>query len=118
MYRTHVRSRDRIQQNPQGPDQEEDQMQMANLQLSVRLSLLLAAVCVVFLLIGGSADADIPTPAPVEYLVESGDTLWAIASGIADPGQDVRRLVADISRLSQIDGGSIFPGQILLVPAG
>jgi len=91
-------------------------MQVANLQLSVRLSLLLAAVCVVFLMIGGSADADIPTPAPVEYVVESGDTLWAIASGIANPGDDVRRIVTDISRLSEIDGGSIFPGQILLIP--
>jgi len=91
-------------------------MQMANLQLSVRLSLLLAAVCVVFLMIGGSADADIPTPAPVEYVVESGDTLWAIASDIAGPDQDIRRLVADISRLSEVDGGSIFPGQIILIP--
>ena len=40
-------------------------MQKANLQLSVRLSLLLAALCVVFLMIGGSAQADAPTGAPV-----------------------------------------------------
>ena len=33
-------------------------MQKANLQLSVRLSLLLAALCVVFLMIGGSAQAE------------------------------------------------------------
>ena len=56
-------------------------MQTAKLQLSVRLSLLLAVVCVVFLVIGGSAEADIPAAAPIEYVVESGDSLWAIASG-------------------------------------
>lgn len=91
-------------------------MQMANLQLSVRLSLLLAAVCVVFLMIGGSAEADIPTSDPVEYVVASGDTLWSIAAGNSGPDQDVRRLVADISRLSGVDADSIFPGQVLLIP--
>ena len=93
-------------------------MQMAKLQLSVRLSLLLAVVCVVFLMIGGSAEADIPAAAPTEYVVETGDSLWTIASGEAEPGQDVRRLVADIALLSGVDDGAIFPGQILLIPAG
>ena len=91
-------------------------MQMANLQLSVRLSLLLAAVCVVFLMIGGSAEADIPASDPVEYVVASGDTLWSIAAGNSGPDQDVRRLVADISRLSGVGADSIFPGQVLLIP--
>ena len=103
--------------SPEGPDQEEDQMQMAKLQLSVRLFLLLAAVCVVFLMIGGPADAEIPIVAPVEYVVESGDTLWKIASGVVGPDQDLRRLVADIRRLSGVEGGTIFPGQVLLIPA-
>jgi len=93
-------------------------VQMARLQLSVRLSLLLAAVCSVFLMVGGSAGADSPTPAPIEYVVESGDTLWEIAAAIAGPDQDVRHLIADISRLSGVEAGSIFPGQILLIPAG
>lgn len=91
-------------------------MQMASPQLSVRLVLLLAAVCAVFLMIGGPAEADIPTPEPIEYVVEPGDTLWEIASAVASPEQDVRRLVQDISVLSGIDAASIFPGQILLIP--
>ena len=93
-------------------------MQETKLQLSVRLSLLLAVVCVVFLVIGGPAEADIPGAEPTEYVVRSGDTLWGIASGNAEPGQDVRRLVTDIARLSEIDAGFIFPGQIILIPAG
>ena len=93
-------------------------MQVAKHQLSVRLTLLLAAVCVVFLMIGGAAEADIPTPAPVEYVVESGDTLWEIAVAVGGPDQDVRHLVADISRLSGVEAGVIFPGQILLIPTG
>jgi nucleoid-associated protein YgaU len=92
-------------------------MQMAKHQLSVRLFLLLAAVCVVFLMIGGAADADIPTPDPIQYVVETGDTLWAIAAEVAGPEQDVRRLVADISRLSGVEGDLIVPGQVLLLPA-
>jgi nucleoid-associated protein YgaU len=90
-------------------------MQTANPQ-SVRLALLLAAVCTVFLMIGGSADADIPASEPIEYLVQPGDTLWGIASSTAGPEHDVRRLVADISRLSGVVDGSIFPGQILRIP--
>jgi nucleoid-associated protein YgaU len=93
-------------------------MQKAKLQLSVRLSLLLAALSVVFLMIGGSAGADVPPPAPSEYVVQPGDTLWAIASLEAGPGVDPRRLVADIARLSDVDADSIQPGQILLIPAG
>lgn len=91
-------------------------MQMASPQLSVRLVLLLAAVCAVFLMIGGSAEADMPAPEPIEYVVEPGDTMWEIASAVAGPEQDVRRLVRDISVLSGVDAGSIFPGQILLIP--
>lgn len=93
-------------------------MPKASLRLSVRLSLLLTALAVVFLMIGGSADADVPTPEPTEYVVEPGDTLWAIASTTADPGQDLRRLVADIARLSGVDADSLQPGQILLIPSG
>jgi nucleoid-associated protein YgaU len=93
-------------------------MQKAKLQLPVRLSLLLAALSVVFLMIGGSAGADVPSPAPVEYVVQPGDTLWAIASASAEPDDDLRRLVADIARLSGVDADSLQPGQIILIPAG
>ena len=92
-------------------------MQKATLQLSVRLCLLLAAICMVFLMIGGSADAEGPTPV-VEYVVAPGDTLWGIASIRMEPGGDVRRLVSDIVELSGVENGLIIPGQILLLPRG
>ena len=92
-------------------------MQKANLQLSVRLSLLLAALCVVFLMIGGSAQADAPRRRPSHTSSSRVTLLWGIASANAGPDQDVRRLVADIARLSDVDAGSIFPDQVLLIPA-
>ena len=90
-------------------------MQKATLQLSVRLCLLLAAICIVFLMIGGSADAE-GRPAVTEYVVASGDTLWEIAAGRTEPGGDIRRLVSDIVELSGVENGMIIPGQILLLP--
>ena len=91
-------------------------MQKAKLQLSVRLSLLLAALSVVFLMIGGSAEANVPTPAPSEYVVRAGDTLWAIA----------KRQYGDGGRYGEIYNANIDvigpsphlikPGQRLVMP--
>jgi nucleoid-associated protein YgaU len=97
-------------------DQEEDRMQKATLQLSVRLAMLIASVCTVFLLIGGSAGAEAPLAPPVEYVVEAGDTLWDIAAQHSAPGADVRRLVSDIKQLNEASS-TIVPGQVLLIPA-
>ncbi len=91
-------------------------MQIAPLQPSVRLALLLAAVCSVFLMIGGSADAGTPTSPSIEYVVSSGETLWSIASSHVSPGEDVRRLVRDIAEMSEVSGDVIFPGQVLVIP--
>ncbi len=87
-------------------------------QLSVRLSVFLAAVVVVFLLIGGAADAEGPPPATMEYVVHQGDTLWAIAADHSLPSEDIRRLVADIREFSGMESSALHPGQILLIPQG
>ena len=91
---------------------------MALPQLSVRITLLAAAVVMVFLMIGGAAGADIPDAPPVEYEVVAGDSLWSIAAGHAEPGADLRRLVSDIRRASGLSGDHIVPGQVLLIPTG
>ena len=91
-------------------------MQKAKNQLSVRLSVLLATICAVFLLIGGAADAGEPSLPPVEYVVGAGDTLWAVAGSYLEPGEDVRATISDIRRLTGLESSLIYPGQILLIP--
>lgn len=91
-------------------------MQMAPGQLSVRLSIILAAVFTVFLLIGGPAEAESPPTPTSEYVVASGDTLWSIALGQVEPGDDVRVAIADIREASGLTGSGIYPGQVLRIP--
>ena len=91
-------------------------MQVAKNQLSVRLSVLLAAILAVFLLIGGAAEADEPVTPPVVYVVESGDTLWSIASVYAPRDSDIRATIHDIRTLSGLETSVIHPGQKLLIP--
>lgn len=88
----------------------------ARRQLSVRLSVFVVAVCAVFLLIGGAADAEGPPAPATEYLVGTGDTLWEIAADHAGPDVDLRNLIADIKRMSDLGSSTIYPGQILLIP--
>lgn len=90
----------------------------AKRQLPVRLSVFIAAVSAVFLLIGGAADAEGSPPPTVEHVVTHGDTLWAIAADHLPPGEDIRRLVADIRETSGIQSGVIYPGEVLLIPEG
>lgn len=49
------------------------------------------------------------------YVVEAGDTLWAIASDVA-AGRDPRVVVDEIERVNEVDASSIAPGQVLVVP--
>ena len=91
-------------------------MQTTRLQLSVQLSVLLATVCVVFLLIGGAADAEEP-PGPItEYVVVQGDTLWEIASQHVAAGEDVRIYIDAIKERSGISSSSLEVGQVLRIP--
>ncbi len=86
-------------------------------QLSVRLSVLTAAVCAVFLFVGGPGVDAGPLPVrPVEYVVEPGDTMWEIAASHATPSVDLRKMIAEIEELNDIDAGHLVPGQRLLIP--
>jgi nucleoid-associated protein YgaU len=93
-------------------------MQAAPSQLSVRLSVLLTTVCIVFLLIGGAAEAETPPSPTIEHVVEPGDTLWAIASAHTGPGEDIRDTIAEIIEVSGAVGSMIRPGQVLRIPTG
>ena len=48
-------------------------------------------------------------------VVESGDTLWAIATSVAGDA-DVRALVDEIQRLNGMSGSDLVPGQVLRLP--
>lgn len=52
-----------------------------------------------------------------EYRVRPGDTLWGIAADHTEPGGDVRRGVALIMELNDLDGSLIRAGEVLVVPA-
>ena len=62
----------------------------------------------------GAAGAPVPTRT-VE--VGEGDTLWAIASDVAEPGQ-VRDMVHQIQELNALSGSSLQVGQEIAVPVG
>jgi nucleoid-associated protein YgaU len=48
-------------------------------------------------------------------VVQSGDTLWSIASSL-DRGGDVRTLVDEIQELNGLRDADLMPGQTLLLP--
>jgi hypothetical protein len=51
-------------------------------------------------------------PASTTVTVESGDSLWSIATRMA-PGRDPRAEVADLQRLNRLDGAYLAPGQVI-----
>ena len=85
--------------------------------LVLRLLVLALAVGAVFLLLT-SANADEPPAPTTSHVVAAGDTLWALGAGLTEPGADVRRVVAEIEELNGLDGATIHPGQVLVLPAG
>jgi LysM repeat protein len=84
--------------------------------LTLRLLILLTGASIVFLLISGRVEASTPAPAPAAHQVVRGDTLWAIASALAGPEDDVRRIVAEIKRLNHMETSALEVGQVLWIP--
>ena len=71
-------------------------------------------------IVGGGAalasnDAGAPAGSFSEVTVMSGDTLWSIAEELA-PAADPRDVVAKISRLNALSGGSVAAGQRIAIP--
>ncbi|WP_434080768.1 LysM peptidoglycan-binding domain-containing protein [Sanguibacter sp. Z1732] len=59
------------------------------------------------------------TPAEVStVVVQPGESLWVIASEIADPGQDVRQVVETIRGMNGLERSTVHAGQELSVPQG
>jgi 2-phospho-L-lactate transferase/gluconeogenesis factor (CofD/UPF0052 family) len=49
-------------------------------------------------------------------VVETGDTLWSIASSVAGEERDVRVVVDEIRRHNGLDDAVLVPGQVLELP--
>lgn len=47
--------------------------------------------------------------------VQAGDTLWGIAAEL-DPAADTRNVVAEISRLNQLESSDLVAGQSIAIP--
>ncbi len=86
-------------------------------RLVVFLGALLVVLAVGFALASGSVATERPgTPEPTRVvMVGPGDTLWDLASDLADGG-DVRSMMAHITRLNALDSGMVVVGQELRVP--
>lgn len=86
-----------------------------------RLTLLVLFVGLAFALIslvGGQSAATGEAGQPVEtrtVVVGEGDTLWGIASEIAEPGQ-VREIIHHIQQLNALPNAGLMQGQELAVP--
>ncbi len=93
-----------------------------SLRLTVRgrrvVALLALLLVGVVSLVGGRAFADAPARAleVQTYSVASGDTLWALATTLAKPGEDVRDVVAEIIDLNGLASAELTVGQRLVVP--
>lgn len=79
-------------------------------------------LCVLFIIyitssVTGSYDAEGLTEETYACVfVESGDTLWDIASQYCDDDTDVRDMVRIIRDVNSLTGSNIRSGQVLLVP--
>ena len=82
--------------------------------------LLTALVLVAFLASGGASVATRQPgdPAPMRTIeVQRGDSLWAIAAEVAEPGE-IRDMVYTIEKLNSLPDATLTEGQLLAVPVG
>ncbi|WP_454108693.1 LysM peptidoglycan-binding domain-containing protein [Leifsonia shinshuensis] len=66
---------------------------------------------------GGAAASGDQANVTFHYVtVQSGDSLWSVASRIA-PNADPRDVIADLVNLNGLDSAVVTPGQQLAIPA-
>ena len=84
----------------------------------VLLAFFLGLVFSALMVFGGQSAATDEQGAPLEtelVVVGDGDTLWGIASTVAEPGE-VREMIHRIQELNALSSGSLRQGQQLAVP--
>lgn len=65
---------------------------------------------------GGPSDAPRSRPASV-HVVRSGETVWGIARSLVGEEGDPRPVVDALVRANHLTGGTVQPGERLIVPA-
>jgi len=65
---------------------------------------------------GATADAPVGAQVVTVRTVGAGESLWAIASSVTAPGEDVRDALREIARLNHLTDSSLAAGQQLVVP--
>jgi hypothetical protein len=83
---------------------------VAMLALALNMGIPVAARAVLH-----SHDDERRAPARI-YVVQPGDTLWAIAAQVA-PAADPRIVVDDLTRANDLADGGLVPGRVLQLPA-
>ena len=95
-----------------------------DIRLTRRGRLFATFAAVLFLLAGvfalatsGAEASNTTNSAPaIEFIVSPGDTLWSIAKAVS-PAADPRITIFEIKAMNLIEGNSVYPGQIITVPA-
>ncbi|WP_454044181.1 LysM peptidoglycan-binding domain-containing protein [Cellulosimicrobium sp. Marseille-Q8652] len=83
----------------------------------VVLVLLLAVLVVLGARVGSAVAGSAGEPEEVRvHVVAAGETLWDHAARLADPGEDVRDVVARIVDLNGLSSSGLAAGQRLLLP--
>lgn len=86
-----------------------------------RFTLFISLVLVMVLLTTGTVlglnrSNGIGTPAYITVEIQSGDTLWELASQFGPDGTDPRKVVKEICRINGISADQLRPGQEILIP--
>jgi LysM repeat protein len=84
--------------------------------LLLALALLVVGVSLLLGARGAQADGPVPAHEVERHVVATGETLWAIASSIATPDQDVRDVVSQLVQLNGLPSSALTAGQTIVVP--
>ncbi|MGY2128644.1 LysM peptidoglycan-binding domain-containing protein [Blastococcus sp. SYSU DS0617] len=66
--------------------------------------------------VGGGEDGGLRLAGESSVVVQPGDTLWSIAGAVADEGDDIRAVIAEIRALNELPDATLVPGQLLVLP--
>src|ERR1700716_249607 len=83
-----------------------------------RLGVVMVVTSLGLALFGARAGAGTPRRSLPQrtYVVQPGDTVWAIARRSVGPSGDPRRLVDRLIQVNRLHGAVVFPGERLVMP--